>query len=655
MTRRTEQQRGAPPWIPPQLASLTADAPAGDDWVHEIKYDGYRLLAGAAGGVVQLLTRNRKDWTGRFTEVADGVRSLGLDGTLLDGEVAVEGPGGVTDFQALQNVLNSPAVGTVQFFVFDLLYLSGEDLRGAPLVERKERLRQVLAEAPPVLRYSDHVVGRGAAFFSEACQHGLEGIISKRASAPYRPGRGLDWRKVKCVREQEFVIGGFTEPGGSRQDLGALHVGARDDDGRLIYRGKVGTGFTASALRDLRRRLAPLERPRSPFSDGPTGGAARGSHWVEPQLVARIRFTEITGDGRLRHPAFDGLREDKDAAEVRLELPAAPGPAEPPGADERAAPAKPAARTSRESAKSRRTRSGRQTEFAGVRLTSPAKVLYPEQGVTKLELAQYYEAVANWMLPHVRARPLTLVRCPAGRGSACFFQKHIDETTPEAVRRVLIEERDGPEWYGMIDSLAGLVSLTQIGALELHTFNSRADRLERPDRFILDLDPDEGLDWADVVEAALHVRDVLAELGLTSFVKTTGGKGLHVAVPLVRRTGWDEVRTFSRAVASLLARAAPDRYTTEMSKRKRRGRLLLDYLRNARGSTAIEAYSTRARAGAPVAAPIHWGELLEGVRSDTFTVRTMPERLETLGEDPWKEFGAVKQSITAPMKRRVGL
>jgi bifunctional non-homologous end joining protein LigD len=661
MTRRKNE------WLPPQLAQLAGAAPPGEDWVHEIKYDGYRVLAWVDGRQIRLLTRNQKDWTDRFPTVTEALAGLGLSDTVLDGELAVEMEGGITSFQALQNALRRPDAGSLQFFLFDLLRVQGRDVRDRSLLERKELLRGVLNGGTGVLRYSDHMPGRGPEFFEQACAHGLEGIISKRATAPYRGGRGGDWLKVKCVREQEFVIGGFTEPAGSRTGLGALHVGAWDGD-RLVYCGKVGTGFSDRVLRDLRTRLDRLKQPQTPFTDGPRGAAARVSHWVAPELVARVRFTDMTDDGRLRHPAFDGLREDKPAREVTLERPidepgtsgrATTGPA---GAESRgtrsAKTRATATRSTSRSAEDKPARTGSRAasvQIEGVRLTSPAKVLYPEQGLTKLDLAEYYQAVADWILPHIRLRPLTLVRCPSGRTGWCFFQKHIDDSAPEALQRVVVEESDGPETYGMVDSVAGLISLAQLGALELHTFNVRADQLEKPDRFLIDLDPDEGIEWDVIVEAADHVRQLLTELGLTCFLKTTGGKGLHVVVPLVRRAEWEEVRLFSRAVASLLASAAPDRYTLDVSKKKRKGRVLLDYLRNARGATAIEAYSTRARPGAPVAAPITWDELYGGVRPDSFTVSNIRERLQGLVEDPWKDYGAVRQSLTAPMKRRLGL
>ena len=643
-------------WLAPQLATLAKDAPDGDDWIHEIKFDGYRLLAWIDGADVRLMTRNRKDWTERFPDVVAALASIGVRDSVWDGELAVELENGATSFQALQNALTDPTRGTLRFFLFDVLRHSGSDVRRRPLLERKDLLRAALPDADSILRYSDHVQGNGAAFFQAACELDLEGIISKRAAAPYRGGRGSDWLKVKCLRVQEFVVGGFTEPSGSRAGIGALHVGAYEG-GRLIYRGKVGTGFTDAVLRDLRNRLELLEREESPFVDPPRDAAGRAARWVEPVLVAQVRFTEMTSDGRLRHPSFEGLRQDKDAREVTLEQPlgdASAGASKTPAAD----PAKKAARKSGKPAKKtagKAAKAGAAVQIGDVRLTSPDKVLYPEQGLTKLDLAEYYQAVADWILPHISGRPLTLVRCPSGRDGWCFFQKHMDDSAPPEIHRVEVEEKDGPEWYGVVDDVAGLVSLAQIGALELHTFNVRQDQLERPDRFLIDLDPDEDVGWDMIVEAATHVRDLLAELGLVSFVKTTGGKGLHVVVPLVRRADWEEVRQFSKAVASLLASAAPDRYTLDMSKKKRKGRVLLDYMRNTRGATAIEAYSTRARPGAPVAVPITWDELQDDVRSDTFNVENVPARLAGLREDPWKEMAAVRQSLTAAMKRRLGL
>lgn len=621
-----------PDWLAPQLATLASAAPDTTDWVHEIKYDGYRVLAWVDGDRVRLMTRNRKDWTERFPTVVAGLRRLKLRGAILDGELVVEQPDGRSSFQALQNALSAGSTnGSLRFRVFDALYLDGADIRPEPLVDRKARLRARLQAAGvsggsgdgEAVLYSEHVEGHGRAFHAQACRHGLEGIISKRAAAPYHGGRRKDWLKVKCLREQEFVVGGYTAPGGSRKGLGALHVGTFEGD-RLVYRGKVGTGFTEATLRQLVRLLRPLKRAESPFADPPRGAAVRGTTWVEPSVVAQVRYTEVTDDGRLRHPVYHGVREDKPAAEVVFEE----------------APV---------------GRKGSVDRVAGVRLSSPDKVLYPGSGVTKLELARYYEAMAEWMLPHIADRPLTLVRCPAGFEGNCFFQKHFDgKSSPAGVSLLEIPGRDGPELYGTLRSAEGLVSLVQLGTLELHTWNCRGDRVEAPDRFVMDIDPDPDLPWRATVDAALHLRELLRELGLVSALRTTGGKGLHVVVPIVRRTSWEDVKSFTAGVASLLAGAAPKLYTTDMAKAKRKGRILLDYLRNGRGATAIESYSTRARAGATVAMPLHWDELADGIRGDSFTVRNASARMKDLGSDPWTEISGLRQSITGAMMTAVG-
>lgn len=648
-----------PDALPPQLATLALTAPDGSEWLHEIKYDGYRLLSWVDGDTVRMLTRNGKDWTDRFPDVARELASLRLGPTILDGELVVELRDGRSSFQALQNALSQPGGNRVmRYWVFDAPWLEGRDQTQEPLIARKVALEEVLMARSAAgggrhVRFSGHVEGNGPAFHAQACRHQLEGVICKRADAPYRGGRGRDWLKVKCLREQEFVVGGYTAPGGSRKGLGALHVGTWEA-GRLLYRGKVGTGYTEETLRDLIGRLRPLKQSESPFGDGPRGAAARGSTWVEPVLVAQVRYTELTDDGRLRHPVFAGLREDKPADEVALEHADAGAARSASGDASASAPGNKAADDA--PATSKQTSVGKPMTVAGVRLTSPQKVVYPGFGLTKLDLVRYYEMVAEWMLPHIRDRPLTLVRCPAGHTGQCFFQKHFDrKSVPEPLNLVDVEERDGSSLYGTLGSVSGLVALVQLGSLELHTWNSRRDRLERPDRFVMDIDPDPAVGWDAIVDAALHIRDTLQELGLVSFLKTTGGKGLHVVVPIDRRSEWDEVKDFSGAIATLLSRAAPDLYTTEMAKAKRKGRILLDYLRNARGATAVEAYSTRARDGATVAAPIHWDELADGVKPDTFRVSNMAGRMAELGADPWSDMAGTRQSLTLEMRRRVGL
>jgi bifunctional non-homologous end joining protein LigD len=633
-----------PEFVTPQLATLVESAPEGGDWLHEMKFDGYRILCRVDDGRARLLSRQANDWTDRFSTIARAAGRLPARQALIDGEVAVVLPDGTTSFQALQNLMSGEGPGELVYFVFDLLHLDGYDLTRGPLERRKALVRDLLAGVGnAALRYSEHVVGSGPEFFKEACGLALEGIVCKRRDAPYRPGRSRDWLKVKCHKEQEVVIGGYTSPQGSRVGLGALLVGLHDRDGRLVYAGKVGTGFDDATLRDLEERLRRLEQKTSPFA-GPVPGASK-AHWVRPELVAQVAFGEWTSDGRMRHPSFRGLREDKPAREVVRER---PDPAA--TAKETAAPPK-AATASRTSAPSRRastSRTGPATvEVAGVRLTHPDRVLYPEQGITKRDLALFYESIADWIMPHLAGRPTTLVRCPEGAHEKCFYQKHTGYWAPETLRRVKIREAKKIGEYLVVDDLPGLIGLVQIGILEIHTWNSIADRLEQPDRLVFDLDPDPSVPWERVLDAARRVRARLEELGLASFVKTTGGKGLHVVMPFRPRPGWDAAASFAEAVATGLAAEEPRAYTAQMSKALRKGKIFIDYMRNYRGATSVAAYSTRARAGAPVSVPLRWDELGPDLRNDTYTVASVKARLVALKGDPWAEFWTTRQELPA--------
>ena len=640
-----------PTFVKPQLATLVDAAPEGDDWIHEIKYDGFRFLARYDRGRTRLITRNEKDWTERFGAVVDALSELPAERALLDGEVAVLLPNGTTSFQGLQNA-GGATPGQLLFFAFDLLHLDGVNVMREPLEARKSLLESLVGGLDGgIVRYSDHVIGQGPAFHAHACRLGLEGIISKRRNGLYEAGRSREWLKVKCLREQEFVVVGWTEPQGSREGLGALLLGAHVG-GELRFVGKVGTGFDAATLVQLQRRLSRLEVSAAKVSKPPRGAQARGVHWVRPEVVAQVAYTEMTADGILRHPSYKGLREDKSPRDVVIEEPeqleAVAETEAKPMAAKRAAKKKPgpaAVKVARKSA-----RPGR-IEVAGVSLSNPDKVLYEGQDITKLDLARYYEAIADAILPHIENRPLTLVRCPSGYGD-CFYQKHIDESAPASILRVELPE--DPEPYGAVNSLGGIVSLVQLGVLELHTWGARRDRIELPDRIVLDLDPDEGMPWSRVVEAAHAVREALRLLDLDCFIKTTGGKGLHVVVPFRRRYGWDEIKAFSRGVCQAVAASSPGKYTLNIAKAKRKNRILLDYLRNGRGATAVEAYSTRARAGAPVAMPIDWDDLAKDVRETHFNIRNVPGLLAKRKRDPWKDYAAVKQSITAAMMKRVG-
>jgi bifunctional non-homologous end joining protein LigD len=663
-----------PAAIEPQLATLVDAVPRGEEWIHEIKYDGYRALCEIRDGEARLITRHGKDWTDRFSPVAREAAKLPVRQAILDGEVVVLEPDGTTSFQTLQNALAENRQDDLVYFAFDLIYLDGYDLRGAPLMDRKAALLELLAGGGKAIRPGDHIEGDGEDFYRQACNFALEGIVSKRADLPYHSGRNKDWLKVKCLKRQEFAIVGFTDPEKSRVGFGALLLAVNDEKGELVFAGKVGTGFNDRTLRELRARMDKLEVPKPAFKNPPRGAEARRSHWLKPKLVGEVAFTEWTREGILRHPTFQGLREDKSPEEIVRENPQTPPPeahtaeAKRPAAKTAKAPAKKAAAKKtamkkgpkpalhpapEEVAIAPQGRSKKQeVEIAGVRFSNPQKVLYPEQGVTKEELGIYYARISEWILPHLANRPLTLVRCPEGRAKQCFYQKHVNERFPSSVYRVDVGD---PEPYGAIDSLEGLLSLAQMGVLEFHIWGSHRDRIEQPDYVVFDFDPDEGLGWDRVVEGALSMRAFLEDLGLQTFLKSTGGKGLHVVLPIARKDNWDEVKAFTKAVAEKMVAAYPGKYTSKLPKADRKGKIFIDYLRNGRGATSICAYSTRSRENAPVSAPLFWEELETGVRGNTYTVRTLPERLETLPSDPWADFFKVRQSITAAMKKAVGM
>ena len=616
----------------PQLAALVKAPPSGDEWLHEIKYDGYRIGCRIRNGRIALITRNGNDWTDAFPEIVEAARRLRVDDALLDGEVAVVLPDGRTSFQALQNVFSGESSrASLVYFVFDLLRIGGESLARLPLDERKARLKALLERRPSDrLRYSDHVEGNGKAFFDKACTVGLEGIVSKRRDLPYVAGRRGGWVKTKCVLRQEFVIGGFTDPEGARAGIGALLVGYYDKN-RLVFSGKVGTGFTHKLALELRNRLDAMTQASCPFDPPPAGSLARVAHWVEPTLVCEVVFTEWTGDGKIRHPSFQGLREDKTTRSVVRETPA-----------------------SRPPNQKSKFKIQNSTAVAGVTISHPDRQLFPEPPLTKVGLARYYEGVADWIVPHVEGRPLTLVRCPQGLSGDCFFMKHSKVWAPEPLRRVRIKEKTKVGEYLIADDLAGVIGLVQMDVLEIHTWNSVYEQVERPNRIVIDLDPGERIAWARVVEAARIVRQALEALDLESFVKTTGGRGLHVVVPLVPQADWAECLEFSRTLSEAIELSDPAIYTTEFAnKRGRADKILIDYLRNNRTNTSIAAFSTRARDGAPVSVPLTWTELTPRSGPDSFTVATVPRRLESLKSDPWKGYWTTRQKLTAQRLRAV--
>jgi bifunctional non-homologous end joining protein LigD len=611
---RGEPEARLPRFVPPQLATLVAAPPAGDDWLHEIKYDGYRAIAAIAGRRVRIYTRSGQDWTDKFAGVTRALEKLRVKSALLDGEIVALDKQGRSSFGLLQHGLkagNEP----LTYYVFDLLELDGRNLRREPLIRRKELLHTLLRSPPEGVVYSEHVVGHGDKMFAKSCHMGLEGIVSKRADKPYLSQRTKSWLKSKCTGNDEFVIGGYRRSNKKGRAFASLLLGEYVGN-KLHYRGRVGTGFDAELLHDLGERLSQLQRPTSPFVDAPRD-IGRDARWVEPRLVAQIAYTEKTTDGRLRHPAYLGLRSDKPAKDVQSQ----PVIAMP-------------------------KRAAQDDDIEGMRLTHPDKMLFAEAGITKEGLAEYLVTVSERMLPHVSGRPLSLVRCPEGASKECFFQKHTMKGMPSALKSVPVEEGDGETAeYLMIDSAAGLVGAAQIGGLEIHLWGSRWKTLERPDRIVFDLDPDPEVKFADVREAARDVRKLLRAANLESFAMVTGGKGIHVVVPLNATQSWDEIKSFAKGVAAKLAANEPDRFVATMSKAKRKGRIFIDWLRNERGSTAIAPYSPRAKPIASVATPVSWTELSRIEAANAFTIPSALRRLKQAKGDPWKGYFSVRQSI----------
>lgn len=655
-------EQSLPSRIEVQLATLAKDPPEGKSWLHEIKYDGYRMICRVDCDQVKFISRNHQDWTARLKPLVPAVHQLPVKQAILDGEVVAMRQDGRTDFQTLQNAFRDRRAEELQYIVFDLLYLDGLSLSNVPLEERKHLLAELLSaiSAKSALRYSDHIDGSGPQFQQQACRLELEGIVSKRRDQPYRPGRGTDWLKIKCLHKEEFVIGGFTEPSGSRVGFGALLLGSYDTNQKLHYTGKVGAGFDDRELRDIHQRLKSLEQPHSPFIDRTRKvGEIRTAHWVAPSVVAQITFGSRSREGILRHAVYSGLRKDKSAEDVQLDyaMPIEKAQPKSKAARFKSAPAKSAAKSQRTSKQTQpRAAAGEsdydddQEMFAGVRLTSGDKLLYPDEGITKLEIARYYRDIQDWILPHIAHRPLVLVRCPEGRQKECFYQKHPGVGTPANLRQIPIRESKRTENYVVVDDVAGLISLAQIGTLEIHAWGSREDKPEQPDRLIFDLDPAPDVEWKRVVDSARQIKEFLEELGLESFVKTTGGKGLHLVVPIDRRHDWDEAKAFCKQVADTIVAAAPNQYTANMSKAARHGKIFLDYLRNGRGATAVVPYSTRSRPGATVSTPLTWKELSPRIKSEQFTVRNLRQRLARLARDPWEGIEDLRQSLSGPIK-----
>jgi len=643
--RANRRRGGLPDFVPPSLAALHSAPPDGAEWIHEIKFDGYRIEARLDHGKVRLLTRKRLDWTHRFERIAKAIAALPADATLLDGELVVENENGISSFSLLQTDLKDGRENRFVYWIFDLLHLDGRDFTNEPLTVRKAALRRLLKNQPRngPLRYTEEFEERGSAIFKHACELGLEGIVSKLRDAPYRSGRSENFIKTKCHNAQEFVVAGFTPSTAMPNAVGALTV-AFHEGGKLRYAGRVGTGYTHHTARDLWKRLNALRTDR-PALDLPKDERRKDVIWVKPELVIETEFRGITHDGLLRQASYKGLREDKPAGEVVRERPAEEAE-EAIAANHRqmrkSADRKPVqseAKRSRPSAPARVSRGGRHVEVADVHLTHPDRVYWADVGVTKEDLAAYYLDVWKLMAPHLVDRPLAIVRCPDGIAGECFFQKHIASNIKDSPLRHVVKSKEHD--VIAVEKLSDLIELAQFGALEIHVRGSRLGRLELCDRIVFDLDPGEDVAWKEIVAAAQETRDRLKAQKLKSFAKLSGGKGIHVVVPLTG-ADWDSTKRFSARIAAAMTADSPQRYLAKMTKSLRNGKIFIDYFRNSREATSVAVYSTRARAGAPISMPLSWEALARTTAGNQFTVLNWKKHLKA---DPWAEIGKVRQKL----------
>ena len=619
-----------PEQFSPQLATLVDRAPAGD-WQYEIKFDGYRMLARIQGGEVRLFTRSGNDWTDRLPRQAKALQALKLEDSWLDGEVVSLNGDGLPDFQALQNAFDIGRSLDIVYYLFDAPFLQGRDQREAPVEARRAALKKALsASKSKLLRFSEAFAADQRDIFESACDLALEGVIGKRLGSPYVSSRSADWIKLKCRLRQEFVIVGYTRPQGSRSGFGALLLAVNDDNG-LVYAGRVGTGFDQAALKNIYAQLRPLERDTSPLGKPLTTAQARGVHWVEPHYVGEVQFAEWTREGVVRQAAFVALRSDKPVAQIIHEQPRAAKSLKAP----KAAKASPSG------------------TVAGVKITHPERVIDTPSATQKVQLAAFYEGISKWILPFLRHRPVSLLRAPEGVDGEQFFQKHAERMAIPHIKQLDQALDPGHARLMEVDSPGALVGATQMGAIEFHTWGATSDKIETPDLFVLDLDPDPALPWKTMVEAAQMTLSVLDELGLQAFVKTSGGKGLHLVVPLARRDGWDTVKAFAKAIAQFMHEQLPERFTATSGPKNRVGKIFIDYLRNARGASTVAAYSVRARPGLPVSVPISREEL-KGLRgAQQWTVANLQDRLQALKTDPWAGY-ANRQKISKTMWDKLG-
>ena len=637
---KSKSKGGSKPlFVKPQLAQLVTEPPQGDDWIHEIKFDGYRTQALIDGKSIKLMTRNELDWTHKYGPISKFLQKLDVTNAVIDGEIVFQDEKGRSHFQKLQNALKSNQVQSLVYWAFDLMMLDGADLTSLPLIARKDRLEKLIKKlGNDQIRYSDHFRGVGEQMLKESCKLDLEGVISKRVDAPYVSGRHGQWLKSKCVKRQEFVIGGFSDPEGSRTGLGALLLGVYENK-KLRYVGRCGTGFDTKTLTDLSRILKKIETKKSPFDlKSPKG---RDIHWVKPEKVAEISFANWTEEKILRVPVFHGLRSDKPANQIGIEKAVRPAKSKP-------SPKKGVWNSNRPEKKSKTSSEilkSNPTSTSMPKISHPDRIIYKKEKITKLEIIQYYQFVAKWMLPYVSDRPLSLVRCHEDTSKTCFYSKHLPPQTPNIISVSQGLEKTKEEPFFAIDSPEGLLTVIQLGAIEIHPWNSRQPDIEHPDQIIMDFDPDEKLDFEIVKEGALELREILDQLGLKSFIKVTGGKGLHVQFPFEPLYSWDRVKEFSKTLARELESRHPKLYTTNVRKDTRTKKIYVDYLRNGRGATGVAPYSLRVKDKSSVALPIEWEDLESLPKANAYSMNDVLDILKSRKQDPWKKYNSTKQQI----------
>ncbi|MCK9748974.1 DNA ligase D [Pseudomonas syringae] len=637
---RRKAKSAFPDTLSPQLATLVEAPPAGD-WLYEIKFDGYRMLTRIEGDDVRLFTRNGHDWTERLPELVKVLKGMKLRDSWFDGEVVVLDEQGLPDFQGLQNAFDAGNSKDILYYLFDMPFLSAEDLREVPLEQRRDALKHVVdAQKSRLLRYSDAFQAGHQDIVASAAAMGLEGVIGKRAGSAYVSKRNADWIKLKCRLRQEFVVVGYTAPQGSRSAFGALLLAVNAGEDGLVYAGRVGTGFTEVSLEQLHKQLKKLQRKDSPLAKKLSASQARGVQWVEPKLVCETEFAQWTREGIVRQAAFVGLRNDKPAKDV---------------VREDAQPAKVASQTPTKTAapQARKKAAQGKVDVAGTGVSHPDRIIDSKTGTSKIELAQFYESIADWILPYLNKRPVALLRCPEGIDGEQFFQKHAEHLAIPHIRQLDRALDPGHAALMEIDSLPALIGAAQMGAIELHTWGATRDRIETPDHFVLDLDPDPALPWRSMIEATQMVLAVLEELGLEAFLKTSGGKGMHIIVPLARQADWDTVKAFAKAIAEFASRQLPERFTATMGPKNRVGKIFIDYLRNSRGGSTVTAYSVRARPGLPVSVPIALDELAGLKSSAQWDITNLEQRLKRLKDDPWAGYSN-RRKITQKMWKQLG-